>query len=431
MKTARGLWLLVVAQTGIIVVLLVIIVSRNGDRDVPVKTEADASEGKPSKGPAGKAAVEDPAPAGPSVPESSAPAPKTPSSPSPAKAFGRADGRRRHSCAPDNVWAKMARTDLQRALQKAREALDAGPDWHDAGDILKGLAASESKEAVALILEYMTKHDVDFDFAHRAEVFFEALGPLPPSFAPMIGPAATRKVQALIEDGDISWNTIQGYAKLAGRFSSAEEERFLKQMYEGKLGDDSDLIKGGYLGLVEMNDPGVVDYLWDSKSDRAFTSVSEMDPLMDRQGERVLQRMRTGIFEDVPPNRKETAARLLGRHGGARDVDFLADLAIRSEPGYRELAVQGLGEIETFPNKPSATRAVGSIIQGLQDADASVRRSAYYAVEYNDLYKTRVIEGILRTREQIEEDRSMKGGARDALRETRKFLKKQEGRGNH
>jgi hypothetical protein len=331
------------------------------------------------------------------------------------------------------TWNEIARSDPRKALEAAREFLDR---WADAGfdrlrarTALARLVGLGTSEAVALVLEYMEKSDGEFDFSHKSEAFFEVLAGAPRDFAPAIEQAAIRKLAQLVREENLSWNTVYGYAKLAGRFSTGDGERFLKEAYEGKFGSDRSLVAGAFQGLCHTGNPAMIDYLLDSESGLILTEDEcRCLALLGREKlvEELKERLRNAPAGDsvVRKHWQAVSAELVGRIGGPEAVPFLEALWRRGDEESRVLAVIGLKSLGPVRDPSGQARARDVVLLGLQDPQEGVRLTAAYALEYNENYACEESLDRLRRRLDVEDDRDVRKVIGDAIRAVEKILKR-------
>lgn len=389
-------------------------------RDTPspnARAEPAAPPPSDGKGPAAR------------IPEPASPAPGLPPGPWTARESLVDRGAEAWS-----AWRDLARSDPEGAIRAAREFLDgsSGPDfdWMQAKTALARLVSLGTPEALALVLEYMEKSDGEFDFSHRSESFFEALSGAPRAFAPQIERAAIRKVTQLIREENLSWNTVYGYAKLAGRFSTGDGERFLKDAYEGKLGSDPSLATGAFQGLCHTGNPAMIDYLLDSES---LLILSEDEcrclALLGREKlvERMKERLLRGTAADDSPVRKHwnfVCSELVGRFGGSEAVPLFELLWRRGDDQSRVHAIVGLRSVGPVGDPAIRSQARDLVFLGLQDPEEGIRRTAAYALEYNENYACEESLRFLRGRLAIESDMDVRRGIFDAIRRMEKTLKR-------
>ena len=364
-------------------------------------------------------------------PQSEPGPPETPADPDPppeaAPARPRVDPElalRIWTASPDGphrgAWLLAARKNPLQALYAAREALDREKNWTRIRRIFENLRDLGTKEAVALILEYMVRPDREFDFSHRSETFFEILKSVPDRFAALVEEAALKKIEELVNAGRTSWYALSGYMQLAGRFDQGGGERILMELFEGRRADAPQVRTSAYKGLCLTGRGELIEYLLGTPQARKVALWNEANAaeLLKLDRELALKALQALLEEPLPGGQLQSCASVLARYAAEDSFEIWERDLASPEEGRRLVALRTFGRLRfdaSDRSEPLRRRARELILRSTADPDAKVRETALAAIASNDLYKTpEILQALLRLAEG-EADPETRGAAEEAI----------------
>jgi hypothetical protein len=333
------------------------------------------------------------------------------------------------------AWQIFAKTRPSGAVRVARHVLgtvaDAEPSNGNGSAVpglLERIRGIGTREAAALLARYMEMPDYRFDFPRRAATFHKLLGGMPAEFSDAIGPAAVRKLKLVIRKGRTSWDYVNGYASLVGRFGGSEGRVFLKEIFERKHGGTAQLIDAAFSALCETGGRDLIDYFTTTSSGLRFVFSVHFRArrLLELDSAHAVTKMQELLRTADNQRVRETCASVLGMSGRTELISFFEEIYGSENPGMRKAALSGLGHAREMKGDDFYPRAKTLLRKALDDPDAEIRTKACYAFASNPKLIDLPLAEEIERRLETETDRNVRRAALYAVREAGRLLEKKK-----